>query len=318
LSDAGDLVTDTTPLRIATRSSPQASTQARAVADALRAATGRGVDLVFVDTVGDRTQVDNVPLHSIGGQGVFVKEVQRAVLDGRADIAVHSAKDLTSDEADGLALAAFTERRDARDVLVGSTLADLASGSTVATGSVRRRAQLAAVRPDLEFAELRGNIGTRLSKVPPGGAIVMAKAALMILDLTEHIAEELSLTDFVPAVGQGCVAIECRSDDDDTRRALASVDHAPTRRAVEIERAFLSELGSGCSLPVAGHARENSLDIFLADPDRGISVSRRLDLLSDTDGHGDVEADLAAARRAAREAVAALAAEPGAVHGDGA
>lgn len=298
----------TTPLRIATRSSPQASTQAAAVAAALESATGRTVDLVFVDTVGDRTQADNVPLHSIGGQGVFVKEVQRAVLDGRADIAVHSAKDLTSDVADGLALVAFTERRDARDVLVGSTLGDLAEGATVATGSVRRRAQLAGVRPDLEFAELRGNIGTRLSKVPDRGAIVMAKAALLILDLTDHIAEELSLDDFVPAVGQGCVAIECRVDDSDTQIAVESVDHAPTRRAVEIERAFLSELGSGCSLPVAGHVRENFLDIFLADPDRGTSVSERAELSSAIDGSGDITADLAVARQAARDATTSLSA----------
>lgn len=298
---------NTTNLRIATRSSPQASTQAGAVAAALRAATGRGVDLVFIDTVGDRSQADNVPLHSIGGQGVFVKEVQRAVLDGRADIAVHSAKDLTSDVADGLALVAFTERRDAHDVLVGSTLDGLVAGATVATGSVRRRAQLSAVRPDLDFAELRGNIGTRLSKVPADGAIVMAKAALLILDLTDHIAEELSLTDFVPAVGQGCVAIECRHDDADTRQALSAVDHAPTRRAVEIERAFLSELGSGCSLPVAGHVSGASLDIFLADPDLGTSVSERVSLTSDVDGVNDFSMDLVAARQGAIDAMASLA-----------
>lgn len=307
MSKADDLVADTAPLRIATRSSQQASTQARAVSAALTAATGRQVDLVFVDTVGDRTQADNVPLHSIGGQGVFVKEVQNAVLDGRADIAVHSAKDLTSGTTPGLDLAAFTERRDAHDVLVGATLDELPSGALVATGSVRRRAQLAAVRPDLAFAELRGNIGTRLSKVPDGGAIVMAKAALLILELTEHIAEELSLTEFVPAVGQGCVAIECRADDADTQRALATVDHAPTRRAVEIERAFLAELGSGCSLPVAGHVRGDGLDIFVADPDRATSVRHRVELASHPDGTESVAADLAVARQGARDAMASLA-----------
>ncbi|WP_083908477.1 hydroxymethylbilane synthase [Ilumatobacter coccineus] len=316
MSETDGNVPDTAPLRIATRSSQQASTQAGAVASALTAATGRPVELVFVDTVGDRTQADNVPLHSIGGQGVFVKEVQNAVLDGRADLAVHSAKDLTSDTTPGLRLAAFTERRDAHDVLVGATLDELPLGALVATGSVRRRAQLAAVRPDLEFAELRGNIGTRLSKVPDGGAIVMAKAALLILELTEHIAEELSLSEFVPAVGQGCVAIECRVDDDDTRRALATIDHAPTRRAVEIERAFLSELGSGCSLPVAGHVRGSGLDIFVADPERSTSVRHRVELRSHPDGHESVDADLAAARQGARDAMASLAGQV--ASGDGA
>ena len=125
-----------------------------------------------VETLGD--QRTDVPLHQIGGQGVFVKEVQRAVLRGDADLAVHSAKDLPSAQADGLRLAAFCERRDARDALVGASLDSLPSGATVATGSVRRRAQLHAVRPDLAFVELRGNIHTRLSKVPDGGAIVMA------------------------------------------------------------------------------------------------------------------------------------------------
>ena len=163
------------PLRLATRGSAQARTQAQAVADALTAANpGRTVELVFVETLGDRTQHDNVPLHTIGGQGVFVKEVQSAVLRGDADMAAHSAKDLPSLTADGLQLAAFCARRDARDVLIGSTLAGLANGAPVATGSVRRRAQLKVGRPDLHFLELRGNIHTRLGKVPQGGAIVMA------------------------------------------------------------------------------------------------------------------------------------------------
>jgi hydroxymethylbilane synthase len=172
---------DRSSLRIATRGSAQATAQATAVADALMAAhPGLSVELVFVETLGD--QRTDVPLHSIGGQGVFVKEVQRAVLDGHADLAAHSAKDLPSTTADGLQLAAFCERRDPRDALVGAPLDLLAPGATVATGSVRRRAQLAAVRPDLQFVELRGNIHTRLSKLPPEGALVMAVAAMQILE----------------------------------------------------------------------------------------------------------------------------------------
>jgi hydroxymethylbilane synthase len=251
------------PLRLATRGSAQATAQAQSVADALMAAhSGLIVELVFVETLGDQRL--DVPLHTIGGQGVFVKEVQRAVLHGDADFAAHSAKDLPSIVADGLQLAAFTRRRDPRDALVGLSLAQLPHGATVATGSVRRRAQLQSVRPDLQFVELRGNIATRLSKLPEGGALVMAVAALEILELTDRIAEALPVVDFVPAPGQGCVALECRADDAATAAVLAVVDHAPTRAEVSAERAFLAELGTGCSLPVAAHADGDTLHAFLA------------------------------------------------------
>lgn len=254
-----------TNLRLATRGSAQATAQAQAVADALTDAhPGLQVTLVFVDTIGD--QRTDVPLHTIGGQGVFVKEVQRAVLDGHADFAAHSAKDLPSVVADGLQLAAFCARRDPRDALVGRRLADLPEGATVASGSVRRRAQLAAVRPDLQFVELRGNIPTRLGKLPDGGALVMAVAALQILGLTDRIAEILPTDTFVPSPGQGCVALECRADDASTADLLAAVDHHATRLDVEAERAFLAELGTGCSLPVAAHADGDRLHGFLAAP----------------------------------------------------
>lgn len=285
------------PLRLATRGSRQALAQSRAVAAEITAGTGRVVELVTVETTGD-VRLD-VPLHEIGGQGVFVKEVQRAVLDGRADLAVHSAKDLPSAPADGLIVAAFCARRDPRDALVGRRLDDLADGATVATGSVRRRAQLRRVRPDLRFVELRGNIDRRLSKIPEGGAIVMAVAALEILGLTERIADVLDAGEFVPAVGQGCVAVECRIDDAATRDVLGVIDHRPTRRDVEIERAFLAELGSGCSLPVGAHVEGEVLRTFLADLDSGISVSDEIEL----GGGGD---DLEVARAAARAAHEAL------------
>ena len=289
-------------LRLATRSSAQATAQAQAVADALMAAhDGLQVELVFVETLGDQRL--DVPLHTIGGQGVFVKEVQRAVLAGQADLAVHSAKDLPSVTGEGLLLAAFTARRDARDALVGRSLAGLPQGATVATGSVRRRAQLMAVRPDLQFVELRGNIHTRLSKLPEGGALVMAVAAMQILDITDRIAQALPVDEFVPAPGQGCVAIECRDDDTHTAAVLAAVDHAPTRLVVEAERAFLAELGTGCSLPVAAHAvevapGEHLLHGFLADPASGRHVARSVALPAGGTESRAVAAALAAALRA--------------------
>lgn len=267
-------------LRLATRGSAQATAQASAAAEALMAAhPGLTVELVFVETLGD--QRTDVPLHTIGGQGVFVKEVQRAVLDGHADFAAHSAKDLPSAVAEGLQLAAFCERRDARDALVGRPLDELPLGATVATGSVRRRAQLAAVRPDLQFVELRGNIHTRLSKLPEGGSLVMAVAAMQILQLTDRIAQALPVDGFVPSPGQGCVALECRSDDAEVAGLLAAIDHPLTHAAVALERAFLAELGTGCSLPVAAHAVPAgeggfTLTGFLAEPSANLHVTKSI------------------------------------------
>ena len=197
-------------IRLATRSSAQARTQSEVVAQAITRSTGQPIELVFVETLGDQNK--DQPLHQIGGQGIFVKEVQQAVLRGDADIAVHSAKDLPSTQSDGLVIGAWCRRRDARDALVGKALNQLEDGATIATGSVRRRAQLLAVRPDLKFIELRGNIHTRLEKIPEGGSIVMAVAAMEVLGLTDQIAEMLSPETFIPMVGQGCVAVECREN----------------------------------------------------------------------------------------------------------
>jgi len=250
-------------IRLATRSSAQARTQAEVVAQALTAATGLPVELVFVETLGDKNK--DQPLHQIGGQGIFVKEVQQAVLRGNADIAVHSAKDLPSQHAEGLVIGAWCERRDAGDALVGKSLSGLEIGATVATGSVRRRAQLLTVRPDLKFVELRGNIHTRLEKIPADGSIVMAIAALQVLGLTSQITQALPTAEFVPMVGQGCVAVECRDGDDEILAAIANIDHAQTRYAVEIERAFLAQLGAGCSMPVGAYVNaEHVLSTFMA------------------------------------------------------
>lgn len=241
-------------LRAATRRSPLALWQATHVLDLLTAAhPGLTVELVGLETEGDARA--DVPISVIGGKGVFAKEVQQAVLAGRADFAVHSAKDLPAVTVAGLTLASVPARGDSRDALVGSTLDELALGSTVATGSQRRRAQLARLRPDLVFAELRGNMATRLEKVPPGGAIVVAVAAFDRLGLSEHLSEVFEVDQMVPQVGQGALAVECRADDNATADLLRTIEHAPTRHRVDAERAFLAELGGDCDLPAGAHAR---------------------------------------------------------------
>ena len=284
-------------LRLATRGSAQARAQAGAVAEALRA-TGCDTELVIVETTGDRRQ--DVPLHVIGGQGVFVKEVQQAVLDGRADAAVHSAKDLPSASHDGLVIGAFTARRDAADALIGRALTDLPDSATVATGSVRRQAQLSWVRPDLQFTQLRGNITTRLERIPAGGSIVMAVAALQVLELTERIAQRLDPATFVPAVGQGCVAVEVRREDNATAERVRTIDDAATRHAVEVERSYLAELGSGCSLPLGAHVDDGRLHVFLASGANGDHLDRVVfaDAVELVGGDADHEVARAAARRA--------------------
>lgn len=271
-------------LRIATRSSAQARAQSEFVGQLLtQTLPSTTIEYVYVDTQGDLNAT--TPLHQMGGQGVFVKEVQRAVLDGRADIAVHSAKDLPSQTADGLVIGAIGQRRSPNDALVGKSLEQLAHGATVATGSVRRRAQLQRLRPDLSFVDLRGNIQTRLSKIPDGGAIVMAVAAMEILGITDQIAETLDVSVAVPMVGQGSVAVECRDNDVATQKLLAAIDHSESRRAVEAERAFLAELGAGCSLPVAAHlSTDGVFRAFMANDDMSDSVQIE-GFIGDTDDH---------------------------------
>jgi hydroxymethylbilane synthase len=236
-------------LRIATRGSALARWQAEHVAALLG-----GAELVVVDTIGDRDKATS--LSAIGGQGIFVKEVQAAVLDGRADLAVHSGKDLPSSaelQAPGLAIAAVPERADARDALVGARLDDVPPGGMVATGSARRKALLADLRPDLTFADLRGNIDTRLAKSTDFAAVVMAVAALERLGLADRIAERLDAEVFVPQVAQGALAIEA-APGTEAFEAVAALDHAPSRRAVDAERAWLAGIGGGCELPAGAHA----------------------------------------------------------------
>jgi len=275
-------------MRVATRQSALARWQAERVVELLGARGGVEAELVLVETTGDRRT--DVPLHSIGGTGVFVKEVQEAVLDGRADVAVHSAKDLPAITPDGLVLAAIPERADVRDALVGSTLDALPTGGIVATGSVRRRAQLAALRPDLGFAELRGNMHTRLEKASRYDAIVVAAAALDRLGLADRIAERLEPSVMLPQVAQGALAVECRADDADTLALVAAIEDAAVRRPIDAERAFLAELGGGCSLPVGAHASvaaDSAIRIvgLLATPD-GRSVVRATDTDTDAETAG--------------------------------
>jgi hydroxymethylbilane synthase len=243
------------PLRLATRGSPLALRQTELVAQLLR---DRHADLE-VEVVVVRTRGDDLsaPLDQIGGQGVFVTEVEATVAGGRADAAVHSAKDMTSTMAPGLVLAAVPPRADARDGLVGCALADLPPGGLIATGSARRRAQLANARPDLSFTEIRGNMERRVSRGEDGSvsAVVVAVAAMERLGWMHRLSDILDPFDVLPQAGQGAIAVQCRTDDDLTRALLATVDDAPSHRAVVAERSVLAGLGGSCTVPVGAWAQ---------------------------------------------------------------
>jgi hydroxymethylbilane synthase len=238
----------TAPIRVATRGSALARWQAERVVARL----GVPAELVIVSTTGDRDRTS--ALHAIGGTGVFVKEVQDVLTRGDADIAVHSAKDLPAVTPDPLVLGAVPERADVRDALVGSRLDAIRDGGTVATGSVRRRAQLAAVRPDLHFAELRGNVPTRVGRAADFDAIVLAAAGLERVDLADRISERLPVGVMLPMVGQAAIAVECRAGDERAEELLATIDDSTAHRAVTAERAFLRTLGGGCTMPCAAYA----------------------------------------------------------------
>jgi hydroxymethylbilane synthase len=259
------------PIRIATRGSALARWQAARVAALL----GGDVELVIVASEGDRRL--DVPIHAMGGVGVFTAAIQDAVLAGDADIAVHSAKDLPARTHDGLKLAAAPERADVRDALVGRALDDLPEGATVATGSVRRRAQLASARPDLQFVELRGNIETRIAKSLEIGAGVVAYAALERLGRTDDAAEVMDVDTMLPQVAQGALAVECRADDAAMIERLATIDDAVVHAAITAERAYLALLGGGCTLPCGAWARPDAngalvMDVFLASEDGEIAL----------------------------------------------
>ncbi len=251
-------------LRLATRGSPLALLQTELVASLLRdALPGITIEPLIVRTKGD---ISTEPLDRIGGQGIFVSEVQQAVRDGFADIGIHSAKDLTSNKTHGLIIGATPQRADHRDALVGSTLDGLPVGGVVATGSPRRRAQLANLRPDLSFVELRGNMRTRvdMASAKRVDAVVVATAALQRLGWTTSITEILEPILMLPQAGQGIIAIECREDDGEVQEVLKLVDDPLTHRLLDAERAVLAALGGSCSVPVGAWAQSvGELDLEL-------------------------------------------------------
>ncbi|EEX67261.1 MULTISPECIES: hydroxymethylbilane synthase [Vibrio] len=247
-----------TPIRIATRQSPLALWQANYVKDALMAAhPGLQVELVTMVTRGD--VILDTPLAKVGGKGLFVKELEVAMLEGRADLAVHSMKDVPVDFPEGLGLVTICEREDPRDAFVSNTYAkidDLPSGAVVGTCSLRRQCQLKSARPDLVIKELRGNVGTRLSKLDAGeyDAIILAAAGLKRLGLESRIRNFIEPEQSLPAVGQGAVGIECRLDDQRVRELLAPLNHTDTADRVRCERAMNLTLQGGCQVPIGSYA----------------------------------------------------------------
>jgi hydroxymethylbilane synthase len=293
---------------LATRKSKLALAQARAYAASLVALhPGLAVEELHVVTSGDRFQ--DRPLQEIGGKGLFVKEIEEALLEGRADFAVHSIKDVPAELAAGLTMAAIPKREDPRDVLVtrgGVDLGGLPQGAAVGTSSLRRSTLLRAKRGDLRYEVLRGNVDTRLRKLDEGqvDAIVLAHAGLRRLGLAARVTQVLEPETMLPAVGQGALGIECRADDERVRGLLAASDDGETRVAVEAERAFLRAVGGSCNLPVAAYCVATERDLWL----RG--------MLADGDGSNARFGERRAARpadpRAAIDVAARLGADLGA------
>ncbi len=268
------------PCRIGTRGSPLALWQAEYVAGRLRPlAAERPIELVQIETSGD--VVRDAPLSQIGGDGVFTKEIQRALLGNAVDVAVHSLKDLPTTYVEGLTLGAVPPRGATGDVFVSRRHArfdDLPQGAVVATGSLRRRAQALHRRPDLKMTAIRGNVGTRLYKLDEQGldAIILAQAGLERLGLSTHITEVLDPSWMLPAVGQGALGLECRSDDSATLAILNLLNDAPTRQAVLAERALLRGLGGGCLVPIGARAVIDTERLTLLCRGFGADGSRRV------------------------------------------
>jgi hydroxymethylbilane synthase len=245
---------------LGTRASALARAQTELVARRLGVVRpGIACSTRVISTTGDRTQDSGEPLPSIGGKGLFTAELERALRDGEIDLAVHSLKDLPTEEASGVVIGAVTARDDVRDCVVArgvGSLTELASGSVVGTSSLRRSAQLAALRQDLEIRSIRGNVDTRIRKVTDGeyDAAVLAAAGIRRLGLEDVVSEWLSHETMLPAPGQGALAIQCRADDDGMRALLGELDDATARAETTAERAFLRAVGGGCAAPVAALA----------------------------------------------------------------
>lgn len=261
--------------------------QAHTVRDVLSAAhPDCGIEILTVRSTGDRDQATD--LARFGSIGIFTVEVDRALLDGRAQIGVHSLKDMTTVLQDGIELAAVYQRGPVEDVLItasGATLAEMPAGARVATGSSRRRAMLLRARPDLEVVGIRGNVETRLAKLDAGDSegLLVARAGLIRLGLEERITEVLDTERFLPAVGQGIVGLTCREDDAQTRERLALVCHMPSWWAALSERALLRRLHGGCNAPVGGHATLDGEELHLAA--RVLSLDGTICVAGERAGH---------------------------------
>ena len=254
-------------LKIATRQSPLALWQANYVKDRLQQLyPDLTIELVPMVTKGD--VILDSPLAKIGGKGLFVKELENALLTKEADIAVHSMKDVPMQFPEGLGLAVICQREDPRDAFVSHsyrTFTELPQGAVVGTSSLRRQCQLKALRPDLDIRSLRGNVGTRLSKLDNGDydAIILASAGLIRLGLADRIASFIDVEQSLPAAGQGAVGIECRVDDEEVKALLAPLADATTTTCVLAERAMNTRLQGGCQVPIGGYAIEQNGEIFL-------------------------------------------------------
>ncbi len=262
-------------LTVGTRGSKLALVQTNSIVAALKKShPDYDFRIKIIKTEGDRDQTAG--LDKIGGQGVFVKEIEAHLRDGSIDLAVHSLKDMPSQIPAGLEIGAVTAREDVRDALIspsGATLARLPEGAKIATGSPRRTVQLKAVRPDVQVAPIRGNVDTRIRKLRAGeaDALLMASAGLKRLGMADIITEYMGLEDFLPAVGQAALAVEIRAGDKELQALLQLLEHKPTRQAITAERTFLAALGGGCQAPIAAHAtvqgQEIELDGMVAAPD---------------------------------------------------
>ena len=253
-------------LRIGTRGSLLAKWQAESVRKKLFAAAGVEAEIIIIKTAGDKMQ--SAPLTQIGGKGIFIKELEEALLDESIDLAVHSVKDIPTDTPSRLCFPAVCRRDDIRDALVsknGVVLANLRRGARVGTSSLRRQAQLRRIRPDLDLRDLRGNVDTRLRKVESGeyDAIVLSKAGLDRLGWSQKITEPISTDISLPAVGQGAIAIQSRVSDRDADEFLSKLDDMETRTAIIAERALLSALQGGCQLPVGAWARMERSELVM-------------------------------------------------------
>ncbi len=262
---------------VGTRGSALALAQTRRVCELLEATRpGVACEIRPIVTQGDRTQASGEPLPTIGGKGLFTAELEHALRSGEIDLAVHSLKDLPTEEVEGVAIGAVCLREDVRDCLVsrdGRALRELPAGAVVGTSSLRRAAQLLALRRDLVVSSIRGNVETRIRKVREGevDATLLAAAGLERLGLLDEAAEVLPADVLLPAPGQGALAVQARADDGATSELLAAIDDADARAATTAERAFLRALGAGCTAPVAAHARSSGKDVQLeglvASPD---------------------------------------------------